>query len=123
MLSPLAAEFVHHPRNVGPLLGATHIGTSGIPGEGPFVKIWLKIESEQVIAAAYQTHGCPSSVAAASLVTQLVIGKDLNWIQELSPRDVLVILGGLPEGKEKFAFMAVDALQSALSPQKSGETK
>ena len=118
MLSSLAAEHVHNPRNTGPLADATHLGVSGTPGDGPYVKIWLCVKSSKVERAAYQTHGCPSSVAPASLVSQLVIGKDLKWIQNLTGADILTVLGGLPEGKEKFAYMAVAALQNASTNKK-----
>jgi len=56
-----------------------------------------------------------SSVAAASLLCQLAGGKDVKWVNALRAQDLLVILGGLPEGKEKFASMAVSALQNAVS--------
>ena len=113
MLSPLAADHVQRPRNVGPLEGATHEGCCGEPGDGPFVKFWLHVDEDMITHAAYQTHGCPSSIASASMLAQLAIGHPLNWSQEITAKDLLTILGGLPEGKEKFADMAVRALKSA----------
>jgi len=115
VFSPQAAEHVQRPRNIGPIESASHIGLVGIPGEGAFVKIWLRLENGKILQSAYQTHGCPSSVAAASLLCQLAVGKDVKWVNALRAQDLLVILGGLPEGKEKFASMAVSALQNAVS--------
>lgn len=114
MLSPLAADHVQRPRNVGPLEGATHEGCCGEPGDGPFVKFWLHVEDDTIMKAAYQTHGCPSSIASASVLAQLCTGKDTSWVRQVSPEDLLVILGGLPEGKEKFAGIAVQALRATL---------
>jgi NifU-like protein involved in Fe-S cluster formation len=114
MLSSVAAEHVQRPRNAGPLTGATHTGLSGSPGEGPHVKIWLVIERGKILRASYDTHGCPSSIAAASMLAQILIGRDVEKAKFLTEGDLLLILGGLPEGKERFAGMAIEALRMAL---------
>ncbi len=114
MLSSIAADHVQRPRNVGPIEGATHVGLSGSPGDGPHVQIWLLIEDGAIRKATYDTHGCPSSIAAASMVCQVVIGREVDRAKLLTQEDLLLILGGLPEGKERFAGMAVDALVKAL---------
>ena len=113
MLSPLAAEHVHNPRNVGPLEGATHQAACGSPGDGPYVVIWLEVEDEKIMRAAYSTHGCPSSVAASSMACQIATGRTLAQARLLTGDDLLLILGGLPEGKERFAHMAAKALLNA----------
>lgn len=115
MLSPLAADHVQRPRNVGPLEGATHEGCCGEPGDGPFVKFWLHVEDDTIMKAAYQTHGCPSSIASASVLAQLAVGRPSLWAQDITANDLLTILGGLPEGKEKCASMAVQALRGTLA--------
>jgi len=86
-----------------------------VPGEGPWIEIWLRIDSETVREAAYGTHGCPSSIASASVICQLAVGRTVMALSALDSHDLLVILGGLPEGKEEFADMAVDALRKALA--------
>lgn len=113
MLSPLAALHVQQPRNVGPLEGATHVGSCGTQGEGPYVTIWLIIEEGVIRRVAYATHGCPSSIASASMLCQIAIGRTTEAVSQLTAEDLVRILGGLPEGKEHFAQMAVYALASA----------
>ena len=119
MLSPLAALHVQQPRNVGPLEGATHVGSCGTQGEGPYVTIWLLIEEGVIRRAAYATHGCPSSIASASMICQIATGRSVEAVSQLTPEDLVKILGGLPEGKEHFAQMAVQALANS-SANKSG---
>lgn len=117
MLSPLAADHVQRPRNCGPMEGATHFGTCGSRGDGPYVEIWLQIDEseERIKRAAYRTHGCPSSIASASMLCQVVTGRTLSQALSLEAKDLILILGGLPEGKETFATMSVEALRSALA--------
>lgn len=103
-----------HPRNVGPLDGATHKGTAGIPGNGPYVVVWLRIERGRVRAAAYSTFGCPACVAAASAAAEMVMGRSEEAAGRLTARGILRRLGGLPEGKEHCPALAVQAVKNAL---------
>ena len=116
-MSAIAADHVNNPRNCGPLENFTHTGLAGTPGEGAFVQIWL-IEDTQtppnITRAAYRTHGCMWSVACASVLAQLVTGRTTDQARLVEPRDIDLILGGLPEGKGEYAEMSVEALRRAL---------
>lgn len=103
------------PRNVGPLDAATHRGVGGQPGNGPYVVLWLQVAESTVIAAAYQTYGCPAAIASASALAELVTGLPLSEVSELTPVAVIEALEGLPEGKEHCPRLAIDALQNALA--------
>lgn len=112
MLSSLAADHVQRPRNQGPLEGAAY-GVSGDPGDGPWIEIWLRVEGDRIVDAAYRTHGCPSSIASGSVLCDLVRGRTLAQAMSLEAHDLLVVLGELPEGKGHFPSMAVEALRRA----------
>ena len=85
----------HHPRNVGPLEGATHQGTAGTPGNGPYVVIWLKVEAGRVRSGAFQTFGCPAAVAAASVAVEMVTGRSTERAARLTARGIVRRLGYL----------------------------
>lgn len=112
MLSAVAADHVQRPRNQGPLQEFTHYGVAGSPGDGPYVELWMEVRNGTILRAAYRTHGCPSSVAASSLLCQMATGRELEKMKELSGQELLLILGGLPEGKERFAHLAVEAMKN-----------
>ncbi len=113
VLSPLAADHVHRPRHRGPLEDAAY-GVSGSPGDGPYVEIWARVENGTVREAAFRTPGCPSSTAAASLLCEIAAGREAARVADLTGDDLLRLLGGLPEGKEAYAGMSVEALRHAL---------
>jgi NifU-like protein len=115
MFSQTALDHIQSPRNRGELPGANRYGVEGVPGDGPSVEIWLRVEEGKILAASYQTHGCPSSMAASSMVAQIVTGRTPEQASLLTQPDLLLILGGLPAGKEMFATMAIRALQKALA--------
>jgi len=117
MLGALAAEHLARPRNRGPLSDASHCGLGGNePGDGPFVRIWLRVEDGVIRQATFETHGCPSSVAASSVLCSLITGRDLIKAQTLSAPELIAVMGGIPEGKEIYAAMAIEALRKAHAP-------
>lgn len=115
VLSPQAQKHVQSPRNMGVLAGATHFGVSGTKGEGPYCYIWMIIEGGSIKDASFECNGCPSMIAASSQITELIVGRTVSQAKLIEPRDLLIVLGGLPEGKEACANRAVDALAAALN--------
>jgi NifU-like protein len=49
------------------------------------------------------------------VITELFKGRTVDQARRLTKADLLLILGGLPDGKESCAEMAVNALQLALT--------
>ena len=89
-----------------------------MPGDGPYVRLWLAVQDGRILCATYACNGCPSSIAASSMTATLLAGRTLEQAARHEPHDVLVVLGGLPEGKGYYADLAVEALRHALA---SGE--
>ena len=106
-------RFAFDSPNAGPLEGATHTGVSGTPGGGRYIKIHLKVEDGKIADAKWESNGCPASMSCASAVCLLACGKVVEFSDKICEKDVILILGGLPEGKEDMARMAVEALRKA----------
>ena len=114
MFSTLAADHIQNPRNRGRLEGATHRGVAGVPGDGPYCVLHLIIEDGVIRKATYETYGCPTSIAAGSLVVQLVTGRPVERALQLEPSDLLALMAPIPEGKEDCPPRAIAALRNAL---------
>ena len=115
LFSAAVLDHNSRPRNVGGFEGATHQGQSGVPGDGPYVVLWLRVENGSIRRAGYSTYGCPAAVASASVAAEVLQGRTVRQALSLEPRDVELLLGGLPEGKGHCAAMVVEALRDALS--------
>ena len=100
-------------RPVGPLEGATNTGVSGRPGEGRYIKVHVIVEDGLIKKAHWESNGCPASMSCASAVCTLACGKPVEFVDKICEEDVILILGGLPEGKGGMARMAVEALRRA----------
>ena len=115
MLSEFAMRFVSGPGGRGPLEGATYYGESDPPGEGPYVQIWLVVEGDVIKKAAFKSPGCPSSTASAGVLCALVTGREVEKALSLTASDLLVVIGGLPDGKGHYVDRALKALSKALA--------
>lgn len=118
MFSALATAHIQEPRNVGKLEDATHYGVAGVPGEGPFVELWFRINTDHIQQGTYRTYGCPTSIASASLVAELLTGKKLEVARRFDESDLKVLLGEIPEGKGDCPGRAIAALRNALEKQR-----
>lgn len=114
MYSQTVLNHLSDPRNVGVLEGASAKGEALNPVCGDLLHLYLRIETDQITAASFQVQGCPPSIAAGSVLTELVSGLSLAEARALSPRNVTEALEMLPRNKEHCAVLVIDALRSAL---------
>ena len=114
VFSDRVQDHVARPRNAGEMPDADRIGLAGVPGEGPHVKLWFKLNGTKITKASYHTNGCPSSIACASAVCELAIGREVEKIMLLEATELVTFLGGLPEGKGYYADLAIKAMNHAL---------
>lgn len=114
MFSAAVLDHFYNPRNVGPLEDATHFGVAGSPGDGPYMQFWLLVEGDLIRQAAYATYGCPAAVACGSVLASVLRNRTLEEAREITAGDVVLLLGGLPDGKEHCSTLTVAALGKAL---------
>ena len=115
-------EAVNNPRNLGEMKDADAVGTVGSADCGDMLRMWVKFKEEggrKVIdRATFQTFGCQTAIAVASVATEMLAGKTVAEAQAMSGADLSAPLGALPPVKIHCAQLVEGALRSALS----GET-
>ena len=107
-------EHFANPRNAGVIEEADGIGEIGDPDCGDFMKVFIKIDKHTVMDVKYQIRGCPASIACASAMTELAIGKDLDDVMMISDDDIVAALDGLPEFKIHCSALGAGGLQKAV---------
>ena len=119
-------EAVKNPRNLGEMKDADAIGTVGSADCGDMLRMWVKFKDEggrKVIdRATFQTFGCETAIAVASVATELIAGKTVEEALSMSGADLSAPLGPLPPMKIHCAQLVEGALRSALSPANLAET-
>ena len=103
-----------HPRNVGVIEDANAIGEVGNAKCGDIMKMYLKIRDDVVEDVKFETFGCGSAIASSSMATEMIKGKPLSEVKNLTNKAVTEALDGLPAHKIHCSVLAEEAIQSAL---------
>jgi nitrogen fixation protein NifU and related proteins len=103
------------PHNNRVMANADAVGVAGVPGNGPYMVLYLRLDGDVIAEAAFQTHGCAPSVAAGSLLTARVSGERLEDASRWTEAAIDEALGGLPPHKAHCAALAASALRTAIS--------
>ena len=104
-----------NPRNVGKIDDADGVGEVGNAKCGDIMKIYLKIDENQIITdVKFNTFGCASAIASSSMATCLIKGKPVSEAIELSNKAVIEALDGLPPVKIHCSVLAEEAIKAAV---------
>lgn len=116
-----------NPQNMGELANADAIGTVGNSDCGEMLRMWVKFKQQDgrkvIDRATFQSFGCETAIAVASLATELIRGKTAEEALALKTEELSGELGPLPPMKIHCAQLVEGALRSALSPQAETCTK
>ena len=120
-LQKKVAEAIRDPKNVGEMSDADSVGTVGNSECGEMLRLWVKYkeqDGEKVIdKASFQSFGCETAIAVASLATELIQGKTAAEAMEMKTEELSGDLGPLPPMKIHCAELVQGALRDALSPE------
>ena len=114
LYSEKVMDHFRNPRNVGVIEDANGIGQVGNAKCGDIMKMYLKIEDDVVQDVKFETFGCGSAIASSSMATELIKGKPLSEVKQLTNKAVAEALDGLPAYKMHCSVLAEEAIQSAL---------
>src|ERR1043165_3325955 len=120
------AEAIANPKNLGEMENADAIGTVGSPNCGDMVRMWIKFREDNgkkvIDKATFQTFGCETAIAVASLATEMIRGKTAEEALTLSGADLASELGPLPPMKIHCGQLVEGALRSALEDKPADST-
>ncbi len=125
LYSEKVMDHFRNPRNVGVIEDADGVGEVGNAKCGDIMKMYLKIDGDVVTDVKFETFGCGSAIASSSMATELIKGKPLSEVGQLTNKAVAEALDGLPAYKLHCSVLAEEAIQSALADyyQKHPEKK
>ena len=114
------ADAIANPQNMGEMTGADAVGTVGNAGCGDALRMWIKFRQEggrKVIdRATFQSFGCETAIAAASLAMELIRGKTPAEALAMRGEEFAKDLGPLPPTKVHCTSLVEGALREALAP-------
>ncbi len=114
-------DAIANPKNLGEMENADSVGTVGSAECGDMLRMWVKFKEQDgrkvIDRATFQTFGCETAIAVASVATELIAGKTVDEALSMSGADLSAPLGALPPMKIHCAQLVEGALRSALAPQ------
>jgi nitrogen fixation protein NifU and related proteins len=114
MYSKDVMEHFMNPRNVGEMTDADGIGEVGNPVCGDIMWIYIKVADDIIADIKFKTLGCAAAIATSSKVTELAKGRTLDSALNMSNKEIVDSLGGLPPVKVHCSLLAVDGLKEAI---------
>ena len=116
MYSEKVMEHFTNPRNVGELSGANAVGKVGNAACGDIMKMYLKINDDNIIEdVRFKTFGCGAAIATSSMATEMIKGKSVDDVLKLTNKAVVEALDGLPPQKLHCSVLAEEAVKAAIA--------
>ena len=109
-------EHFKNPRNVGRLENPDGKASEGSPACGDMVSVYINVDDDtkKISDIKFESYGCASNIATASIITELAKGKTLEEAKSITWKEASAALGGLPAVKAHCSVLAVEGLRSAI---------
>ncbi len=111
--SKTVIDHAMHPRNIGDIKNADGYG-SAMGDCGDNLEIWLEVRNGVIQRATFWTDGCHTTIAAASMITEMAKSKRVPDALAIDQKAVLEALEGLPEDSLHCAQLASNTLREAV---------
>jgi len=114
MLNEKILEHFRNPHNAGNLSEPTAVAEAANPVCGDAMRLSVRVEGGRVAEARFKTQGCVASIAAGSVLTDLLAGRSLGEVREITALRISDELGQLPPATMHAAELAMNALTAVL---------
>lgn len=108
-------EHYKYPQNYGDLPDATITQEEHNPFCGDQITLFLRVEDEIITGVSFRGRGCAISQAAASMLTETLVGQTVEAAKAIDKTVILELLG-IPIGpvRIKCALLVLKALKAGL---------
>jgi nitrogen fixation protein NifU and related proteins len=114
-MSPVLIDHFKNPRNVGELPAPAITLEVSNPICGDILRLSAEAKEQRIASARYKVRGCTASIAAGSLLTELIEGKNRAELAHLTAADIEQALGGLANESKHAAVLCIDAVRALLA--------
>ena len=116
LYSDILLDHFPHTRNYGSLDAPDISNEQFNPLCGDRIRLELKLEESRVSDARFKGDGCAISTAAASLLTEMVLGKDLEELTNMPDAQLISALeSNIQPARLQCALLPLEALREGLN--------
>ena len=115
LYSDILLDHFRHPRNYGDLAAPDISYENFNPLCGDRIRLEIKLTNNVVAAARFKGDGCAISTAAASLLTELIIGAEIRQLTSISDDQLVAALqSDIKPARRQCALLSLEALRAGL---------
>jgi nitrogen fixation NifU-like protein len=107
-------DHLANPRNVGEVPDANAVAEETNPVCGDRVRLSLLVRDGRIEAARFLAYGCPPTLACGSALAEILEGMTVEDALNLTRREIVTAVGGLPSRKQHAASLAIETLRAAI---------
>jgi NifU-like protein involved in Fe-S cluster formation len=131
-VSDYSEVFLDHyrrPRNLGDLESPHAVAIVHDDTCGDLLRLAITVADADgaggpcITAARCKAYGCAATIAVASVLTELIEGREVAAAAELTVQDLIAALDGLPPGRLHAATLGCAALRAALTRLRPGSRR
>ena len=114
-------DHYRRPRNTGDLDEPDAIAIVHNDVCGDVLRLAITVEPDgetarrRIIAVRFKAYGCAATIAVASVISEMAVGKRVGEIEKIGDDDVVAALDGLPPGRIHAVVLGRAALRDAIS--------
>lgn len=112
--SHIFKDHLENPRNGGELDDPDVVAEETNPVCGDRLRLALGINEGTIAAARFLAYGCPPVLVCGSALTELIEGKTAEEALQVTRKQLVESVGGLPLRKQHAAALAIETLRSAI---------
>jgi len=100
-----------------------HFGRMNDPTAAAFIKgpcgdemeFYLVIENDIIKEAKFYSEGCPATMLYGDITVEMSIGKSIDEVLSISPKQIASKLEGIPEYNSHCSILAVSTIHRAIA--------
>lgn len=115
LYSEVLLDHFRNPRNYGSLPSPDAVYEEFNPLCGDRIRIELEISDNRISAARFVGDGCAISIAAASMLTELALGVEIDQVEVISSEKLLSSLkSDIKPSRMRCALLPLEAIRSCV---------
>lgn len=124
LYSEIMLDHFRHPRNYGSVPAPDISYEEFNPLCGDRIRIEVKLKNQSVVEdVRFRGDGCAISIAAASLLTELIVGIDIGALEEISDgRLISALESDIKPERKQCALLPLEAIRAGLREYKLPES-
>ena len=120
LYSDILLDHFRHPRNYGSLASPDVSNEQFNPLCGDRIRLELKLEGSKITDVRFKGDGCAISIAAASLLTELILDSDVTEANAITDaRLISALASDIKPARLQCALLPLNALREGLEEYKS----